>query len=343
VLINEIRIDQPGGDNDEYFELVGAPGTLLDGLTYIVIGDSTAGGSGNLVGGGFDAIIDLTGQVIPASGYFVVGESTMTIGTPDYIPASPGVNFENSDNVTHMLVTGFTGTSTDDIDLDDDGVIDNVLWATIEDSVALVEAPGNTEHAYGLTVVGPDGSFVPGHVSRIGAGWVINDFGVNYEDTPGRANAYATGTPFCDPASVNSTMGSAVLTGFFGSGVGSDLHLEVVGGPASEIGYFLVGLAAVDPGLMVSNGSLCLGGAFYRYNVFGGPSNSVGAFDAAGVLQNLPGTSTVGTGYDVPNTIPDVVPIPIMAGDVYHFQAWFRDTPAGAGSSNFTNGLTVMF
>ena len=40
VIINEIRIDQPGSDVDEYFELAGAPGTSLDGLTYIVIGDS---------------------------------------------------------------------------------------------------------------------------------------------------------------------------------------------------------------------------------------------------------------------------------------------------------------
>ena len=37
--INEIRIDQPGTDNDEYFELLGEPNASLDGLTYIVIGD----------------------------------------------------------------------------------------------------------------------------------------------------------------------------------------------------------------------------------------------------------------------------------------------------------------
>ncbi|MCA9001367.1 MAG: hypothetical protein KDB61_05555, partial [Planctomycetes bacterium] len=94
-LINEIRIDQDGTDNDEFFELVGTPGTDLTGLHYIVIGDSSAGGSGDLVGGGFDAIIDLTGMIIPASGYLLVGEGTMTIGTPDYIASC---NFENSDN-----------------------------------------------------------------------------------------------------------------------------------------------------------------------------------------------------------------------------------------------------
>jgi hypothetical protein len=32
-----------------------------------------------------------------------------------------------------------------------------------------------------------------------------------------------------------------------------------------------------------------------------------------------------------------------LAGDTWHFQAWFRDTAAAAGSSNFTNGLSVTF
>ena len=35
--INEIRIDQSGSDNDEYFEIVGPEGTDLNGFTYIVI------------------------------------------------------------------------------------------------------------------------------------------------------------------------------------------------------------------------------------------------------------------------------------------------------------------
>ena len=37
--INEIRIDQPGIDNDEYFEIFGDPSGSLNDLTYIVIGD----------------------------------------------------------------------------------------------------------------------------------------------------------------------------------------------------------------------------------------------------------------------------------------------------------------
>ncbi|MCA9432644.1 MAG: hypothetical protein KC940_19175, partial [Candidatus Omnitrophica bacterium] len=47
VRINEIRIDQPSTDTDEYFELVGPPGLSLNGLTYLVIGDGV-GGSGEI-------------------------------------------------------------------------------------------------------------------------------------------------------------------------------------------------------------------------------------------------------------------------------------------------------
>src|SRR5690606_27900272 len=45
VFLSEIRADQPSADTDEYFELGGAPGTSLDGVTLIVIGDG-AGGDG---------------------------------------------------------------------------------------------------------------------------------------------------------------------------------------------------------------------------------------------------------------------------------------------------------
>src|SRR2546426_7958642 len=43
IKINEIRTDNTGADTDEYFELIGPPGTSLSGLSYIVIGDATSG------------------------------------------------------------------------------------------------------------------------------------------------------------------------------------------------------------------------------------------------------------------------------------------------------------
>ena len=119
--LSEIRIDQPSTDNDEYFEIAGAAGASLDGLTYLVIGDG-AGGSGTI-----EAVVDLTGNSIPGSGFFVAAESTFSLGVADL---TTSLNFENSDNVTHLLVDGFTGSNGDDLDTNDDGTLDVTPWST---------------------------------------------------------------------------------------------------------------------------------------------------------------------------------------------------------------------
>ena len=154
------------------------------------------------------------------------------------------------------------------------------------------------------------------------------------------------GTPFCDPANLNSTGMPAVLSGTFGTGIGSDLHLEMTDGVPGQLAYMLAGNMATM-GIPVSNGQFCLvgapGAAFFRFNVGGTDMNSIGGFDPSGTYINVSGTSTTGFGFDVPSNIPSGVPIPIMAGDTWHFQGWYRDTPAASGSSNFTNGLSVTF
>ncbi len=154
------------------------------------------------------------------------------------------------------------------------------------------------------------------------------------------------GTPFCSPMDTNSTGNSTTLTGSLGSGVESGLNLQVSGGVPSEFGYFLIGTAVDDPGTVISGGRLCLaisgGNQFGRYN-FGTTTNSIGAFDASGNFANLVGTATSsgGMGYDVASANP--LGGTISSGQTWHFQLWHRDTPAGAGSSNFSNGLSVTF
>ena len=148
---------------------------------------------------------------------------------------------------------------------------------------------------------------------------------------------------FCDPADNNSTGFPTVMSGNFGTGVGSGLHLEATQGPPTQFGYFLIGTGVSDPGTPISDGHLCLsvtgGNTFGRYNVSGGALNSIGQFDAGGVLQNMVGTSTVGSGFDVPTTVPSIGGT-ITAGSTWHFQLWHRED---AGASNFSNGLTVNF
>lgn len=189
LVINEIRIDQPGDDNDEYFELAGGANESLNGLTYLVIGDGT-GGSGVI-----EAVVDLTGNSIPTGGFFVAAESTFTLGTADLVT---NLNFENSDNVTHLLVRDFSGANGDDLDTDDDGVLDSTPWTELVDLIALVEEenpPGSTEFHYGPPSVGPDGSFVPGQVFLCEDGWRIGSFSSFVNDTPGTENNCAPPAP----------------------------------------------------------------------------------------------------------------------------------------------------
>ena len=67
---------------------------------------------------------------------------------------------------------------------------------------------------------------------------------------------------------------------------------------------------------------------------------SLGSFSAGGTFQNLSGTSTSGTGFDVPNQLPGPVGSTVMAGDTYHFQLWHRED---GGNSNFSNGFGFTF
>jgi hypothetical protein len=188
VRISEIRIDQPSTDVDEYVELAGTPGASLDGLTYIVIGD------GSNACGQIENVTDLTGQQIQADGFLSIGDSGTSGQHVFSYDVELDLNFENSDNVTHMIVSGFTGANGDDTDVDDDCVMDNMPWAAIIDDVALwegtqPECSGSDECWYSSTVVGPDGSFVPGHVYLCPEGWLIGQFDpTGGSDTPGEAN-----------------------------------------------------------------------------------------------------------------------------------------------------------
>lgn len=204
LVINEIRIDQTGTDNDEYFELRGEPGTSLNGLTYLVIGDGS-GGSGVI-----EHITSLDGHVIPSDGHFLVARSSFTLN-PAQVDLFTELTFENSDNVTHLLVSNFNGFINQDLDLDNDGVLDITPWAVVVDAVGVVNepmtpgTPPSGDWAYGASLgfedVGPDGSFVPGYIYRCEStgAWQIGAFdpaSSEATDTPGVLNV-ACPAPAC--------------------------------------------------------------------------------------------------------------------------------------------------
>jgi len=236
--INEIRIDQPGSDDDEYFELKGDPSLDLTNVFYIVIGDGSAGA------GVVESITDLTGSTVDGNGYFVAAESSFSLGTANLTTT---LGFENSDNVTHMLVTGFTGTLQDDLDTNDDGFLDVTPWSDVIDVVALVETPFSGDKTYemmfGGASVGPDGTFVPGHVFQCTAGWQIGDFGEGSTDTPGSANS-----PMCPGPRINE-----IRIDQPGSDI--DEYFELLtepGADLSTLSYIVIGDGSGDSGVVES-------------------------------------------------------------------------------------------
>lgn len=196
-VLNEIRIDHSGVDIDEYIELAGAPSTSLGNLTVVVLGDDIEGASGS--SGVVEEAVDLSGRTIDSSGYLVVAEASFTLGTADLVV---DLSFEEDDNVTFLLVQGFTGALGDDLDTNDDGVLDVTPWTAIVDRIALLEQdnpPQRTEFHYGPPTVGPDGTFVPAHVYRCPDGSSGGAFQIGAFDTAGGQDTAGSENTSCPP------------------------------------------------------------------------------------------------------------------------------------------------
>ena len=140
------------------------------------------------------------------------------------------------------------------------------------------------------------------------------------------------GTNYCSPAVLNSTGAPAVINAT-GSEVAANnnVTLGVSNMPVFSFSFFIVSRAQSvinQPG--GSQGVLCLGGAIGRYV---GP----------GQIQQSGLDGTIELALDL-----TAVPQPLgfeqaMAGETWHFQAWYRDVVGGVATSNFTDGLRVLF
>lgn len=205
-VINEIRIDQPGADTDEYFELYGSAGESLDNLSYLVIGDQSSNQ------GYIESVVDLSGYRIAADGFFLVAESGFSLH-PN-IDLTTSLNFENNDNVTHMLVRDFTGSLRDDIDTNNDGAIDNVLWSSIIDSVSVLATTSGGDLTYGLASVGPYNGTSPAHVYRspdqFGT-WLAGDTATGLTDSPRVLKQVAETVTVPEPSSFLLLMSGLLL------------------------------------------------------------------------------------------------------------------------------------
>ena len=121
--INEVRLEQPGKDTEEYIEIAGAPGESLAGLFVVVIGDDDFALPGQQ-NGVIEEVVPLSGT-IPTSGFFVVAESKFSIGFANLVT---DLNLEGAYNVTFLLVRGFNGFEGQKLDTNDDGTLDITPW-----------------------------------------------------------------------------------------------------------------------------------------------------------------------------------------------------------------------
>jgi hypothetical protein len=137
------------------------------------------------------------------------------------------------------------------------------------------------------------------------------------------------GTNYCT-ANPNSTgaAGSISATGSL-QVASNNFVLAVEELPLNSFGFFLVsrsqGFVPMPGG---SQGNLCLSGAIGRFQNQIQSSGATGSFSIPVNLTAIP--TPTGT-------------VAAQAGDTWNFQAWHRDAVGGVPTSNFTDGLGVLF
>ncbi|WP_136636732.1 ExeM/NucH family extracellular endonuclease [Pseudooceanicola onchidii] len=146
VYISEISVSTTGTDA-EFIELRGAADLDLSTASLIVLAS----------GGQVARQIDLSGT-IGSNGYFLLA-SPQTEGLFG-VTADQGMANNTLTNAsrTYLLVDGFTGSSGDDLDTTDDGILDVGAWSRLYDSVAVVD--DDAPVTYSPNIVGPDGAFL---------------------------------------------------------------------------------------------------------------------------------------------------------------------------------------
>lgn len=153
IRINEVFINPPGTDNGlEFVELFGSANESLNNVWLLAVeGDGTAAGV-------VDLAIDYSGFSIGSNGLFLhrdaatvlnpAPDAGTNIRVSDFNP-----DIENGSN-TYLLVTGFTGAVTNDLDTNNDGIFDITPWTSVLGAVALIENDGAANIAYAASVGG---------------------------------------------------------------------------------------------------------------------------------------------------------------------------------------------
>jgi hypothetical protein len=145
------------------------------------------------------------------------------------------------------------------------------------------------------------------------------------------ASGGSVGTAYC-MAAPNSTGSPSSISGF-GSSAAADnqLELTVNGLPQDSFGYFLSATtAAFVPLAGGSQGNLCLG-------------SNIGRFVGDIQVLNSGASGTSSLAVDLTAVPQPGGSVAVNAGETWFFQLWHRDSSSGMSTSNFSDGLEVLF
>lgn len=165
LALNEIYMDDFGADEFEFIEIIGTPGTSLNDVFVCIVE-----GDGSFSAGILDRAIDLSGNVIPASGYFHMAMGGNMDPTADLIVSD---SIENGTNTFYLLQaqdpTGLVaalGTNIGD---------QVTLTTTIGNFGAILDTVGYTDSSSGTDfnfdggpVIGPAPQSTEGGIFRNG-------------------------------------------------------------------------------------------------------------------------------------------------------------------------------
>ncbi|MFT7678266.1 MAG: hypothetical protein ACI8QC_002252 [Planctomycetota bacterium] len=147
-------------------------------------------------------------------------------------------------------------------------------------------------------------------------------------NTGAGGNCSTLGVNYCDPSVANSTGLPGIMTGLGSTDISQNDFTVVAGNlPVNQTGYFL---AALQSGFIAgpggSQGVLCVGSPAARFVQQAAPANAQGEISAQLDLTSFPLNPAQA----------------VMAGELWHFQCWYRDFNPNP-TSNFTDGLAVAF
>ena len=159
--LNEYVIDHRGADTDNFVEVRSTPSAVLSTLTVLVV-DGDGGTVGRI-------------------------EQALSLGTANAAGFATVSGVDIFNDVSLLLVEGFTGAVNDDLDTNDDGTFDSTPWTTLRDAVSTAD---DSNESFGFVQLSPsamnDGNtFDVSGASRIpdatgpttaASEWVRNDF-----------------------------------------------------------------------------------------------------------------------------------------------------------------------